>query len=226
MVDIGIIVEGETEMEFINSVLNPFLLTKDIDMKPKMIGSGSRSTGGGNVTVDCLVTDMSESYMQHGAVTSLVDFYGFQGKENKDVDELETHLMNKIIEKIGHKPYKNKKIYENKRQFERKVIPYVQKYEFEALLFSDINAFSSVLEVSDESIELLSAVVSNFDNPEEINDSTKTAPSKRIANIISRYNKRIQGPLVAEKIGIDRIRSECPRFDKWVENLEALGTSN
>ncbi len=214
MVRIGVIVEGYTEMDFIKFVLGPYLLPKNVHMIPRVIGRGVGRNGGGNVTVNRLVNDMSRFYKQHGAVTSLVDFYGFKGKENKDVDELEAHLMEKIRERIGH------------RLYESRAVPYVQKYEFEALLFSDIDAFSSVLSVSDESIELLSAVVASFDNPEEINDNYETAPSKRIMDIISKYHKRNHGPSVAGKIGIDRIRSKCPRFDKWVETLEALGSSN
>lgn len=214
MVRIGIIVEGYTEMDFIKAVLGPYLLPKNVHMIPRVIGRGVGHNGGGKVTAERLVNDMSEFYKQHGAVTSLVDFYGFKGKEDKDIAELETHLMEKIREKIGHRLHENK------------AVPYVQKHEFEALLFSDINAFSSVLAVSDESIKLLSAVVAGFDNPEEINDNYETAPSKRIMNIISAYHKRNHGPSVADRIGIDRIRSECPRFDKWVETLEALGSSN
>ena len=204
-------------MDFIKSVLGPYLSLNNIDMMPKMIGSKPGLKGGGNVTIGRLVNDMSEFYMQDGAVTSLVDFYGFAGKGNRNVDELETYLMDRIKEKIGYRVLKNRRLFENM------VIPYVQKHEFESLLFSDTNAFSSVPGVSAKSIKRLSGVSQKFVNPEEINDSPKTAPSKRIENIISRYNKRSQGPLVAEKIGIDKIRSECPRFNEWLNKLEALG---
>lgn len=74
------------------------------------------------------------------AVTSLVDFYGFRGKGSRTVEELEELLARKIRQKIpGPKA----------------VIPYVQKHEFERLLFSDVTAFEDVVCISNRSIERL-----------------------------------------------------------------------
>ena len=36
------------------------------------------------------------------------------------------------------------------------------------------------------------------------------------------YRKALHGPLIAETIGLDAIREECPRFNQWVECLESL----
>lgn len=72
------------------------------------------------------------------AVTSLVDFYGFRDKGSRTVEELEELLARKIRQKIpGPKA----------------VIPYVQKHEFEGLLFSDVTAFEDVVCISNRSIE-------------------------------------------------------------------------
>ena len=68
----------------------------------------------------------------------------------------------------------------------------------------------------------LRALRAQFPTPEQINDNSDTAPSKRIAGVVLRYNKRVHGPLLAEMIGMDTIRAECPRFNAWITRLEAL----
>lgn len=58
-------------------------------------------------------------------------------------------------------------------------------------------------------------------NP-EINDSRDTAPSQRILKWMPGYEKPLYGSLAAIEIGLDRIRRECKRFDRWVGVLENL----
>ena len=106
---------------------------------------------------------------------------------------------------------------------ESRIIPYVQRHEFEGLLFSDVRAFATLPSVADSSVARLASIRADFDNPEEINDSSSTAPSKRITRAIPRYDKVRDGPPVALAIGLDAIRRECPRFNQWVEQLESLG---
>ena len=67
------------------------------------------------------------------------------------------------------------------------------------------------------------AITVEFDTPEDINDSPTTAPSKRIKRLIPSYRKRLDGPPLAAEIGLNGIRSECPRFDAWLHRLESLG---
>lgn len=61
-------------------------------------------------------------------------------------------------------------------------------------------------------------------DPEDINDNSETAPSKRIKKEIPRYRKRRFGYIVAKTIGISKIREECPRFNEWLKQLETLGS--
>ena len=106
---------------------------------------------------------------------------------------------------------------------ERKVIPYVQKHEFEGLLFSDVSAFGAVMmDDPDQGIARLQAIRTRVQTPEDINDNPHTAPSKRIISMIPGYRKRLHGPLVAGEIGLTVTRRECPRFDNWLMQLEAL----
>ena len=155
---------------------------------------------------------MSSFYWRYDFVTALVDFYGFKGKRGREPEDLLDAILYAIQERIGASWDK------------QKVIPYVQVHEFEALLFSDVDAFSSIPEIAQADIDELYRVKSQFSDPEKINDDFFTAPSKRIQKIYNNYNKPNHGRRVAESIGIDKMREECPRFGKWLEQLEALGS--
>lgn len=56
--------------------------------------------------------------------------------------------------------------------------------------------------------------------PEEINDSSDTAPSKRLQILIPGYQKPLMGVLAALEIGLETIRRECPLFANWIKKLE------
>ena len=71
----------------------------------------------------------------------------------------------------------------------------------------------------------LSEIRFEFPTPEDINDNQNTAPSRRILRLMPRYRKIAGASVVAEKIGLDVIRAECPRFNLWVTQLESLGAS-
>mgnify|MGYP000072153576 CR=1 FL=1 len=68
----------------------------------------------------------------------------------------------------------------------------------------------------------LFAIREQFPNPEEIDDSPDSTPSKRILALEPHYQKPIIGTLAALETGLVRIRAECPHFDGWVRRLEAL----
>ena len=154
---------------------------------------------------------MARLYHDFDVVTSLVDFYGFRGKGDRTVDQLEELLVEEIQKKVSS-PWD-----------QRKVIPYVQKHEFEGLLFSDVRAFSALTAATHHQVEELRAVRSSFQSPEDINDNPDTAPSKRIKNVLPGYQKVVDGNLIATETGLDAIRAECPSFDQWLAKLESLG---
>ncbi|WP_199769702.1 DUF4276 family protein [Aeromonas sp. ASNIH2] len=55
-----------------------------------------------------------------------------------------------------------------------------------------------------------------------MNNSPQTAPSKRILALVPNYKKTLHGPLIAEDIGLDAIRAQCPHFNRWIERLLVL----
>ena len=119
----------------------------------------------------------------------------------------------------------DEKVNDNMRRSwdQSRVFSYVQQHEFEGLLFSDVSAFAGLIDVPDGAVEVLREIRSQFPTPEDINDNSDTAPSKRIVKLIPRYQKVVHGPVVAEEIGLEAIRAECSRFNAWVTRLESLG---
>ena len=218
MTRLAISVEGQTEEEFVNKILASYLQEAEVEPTPIMIGVAYRAGRGGSVSVEHLAADMAMLYgsSDYDAVTSLVDFYGFRGREDGEtVDQLEERIFRAIGGKLpgGFDPIRT--------------VPYVQRYEFEGLLFSNVEAFS-VIEASNEFLQALRNVRIRFPTPEDINDHPETAPSKRIAKVMQKhgtrgYSKMRDGFLVADETGLDVIRQECPRFNGWIERLSALG---
>ena len=207
---LAVSVEGQTEEEFVKSVLWEHLRPLGVEPTPILIGRARGGSGGGNVSIERLAPEMANLCWNFDFVTSLVDFYGFRGKGDRTVDELEQYLGQEVQARIHH------------RRNVTEVIPYVQKHEFEGLLFSDVRAFGTAIAAPDRSVLHLGSIRAQFSTPEEINDNPDTAPSKRIANVIAGYQKRLHGPLVAEEIGLGMIRAQCPRFGNWISRLESL----
>jgi hypothetical protein len=101
-------------------------------------------------------------------------------------------------------------------------IPFVQLHEFEALVFSDYDKFEDYYEPREANFVALSAICNANPNPETINDSPLTAPSKRLSTNIRRYDKIDHGVDICELIGLVTMRTKSPRFNKWIDDLEHI----
>ena len=212
MIRLAVSVEGRTEEEFVKTMLAGHLRGHGVETTPVLIGRARGGSGGGNVSVERLVPEMRDLYWSFDAVTSLVDFYGFRGREDRETaDELEERLGEALHREVVQ------------GWDSRRVLPYIQQYEFESLLFSDVDAFAIVSSgISNEAVRTLRHVRSQFPSPEDINDGRTTAPSKRIAGAMPKYRKVVHGPLIAGETGLGAIRRECRRFNAWMERMETL----
>ena len=106
----------------------------------------------------------------------------------------------------------------------RRFFPYIQLHEFEALVFANPEYLDWEYLEHDEAISSLVALSKSFVNPELINDSPLTAPSKRIIAAIPEHeHNKTSGAIVASKIGIPSLKEKCPHFRGWIEKLEQLG---
>jgi hypothetical protein len=108
-------------------------------------------------------------------------------------------------------------------KFNYRFVPYIQLHEFEGLLFNKIDYFYK--EIPNYELigkdELVKTLI-DFPNPEMINNSKETAPSKRLLRIVRNYNKIVYGNVLAESIGLQNIRNKCPRFNTWITKLTSI----
>ena len=213
MIRICVICEGPTEVDFVNRCLEPYLRPSGVSVYGTVLSARSGRHRGGRVTVDRLAHKISLHYGEADRVSTLVDFYGFQDRAGRTRAQLEADIAAAARAiTTGYDP--------------RYVRPYVQMHEFEGLLFTNPADFAWAEDGWSEDVKSrLTAVAQAFVSPEDINDSRETAPSKRILSIfeVGAYSKTEHGPLIAEAIGIDAIRGQCPNFDAWVTQIQAWG---
>lgn len=216
MIRVGIVCEGQTEVEFVKSCITPHLMGHNVNAYPTIIRAPSGGHRGGRVTVERLARFLSHEYRAADRLTTLVDFYGFQNAGGRTRQELEQAILDaatcfcNLIDP-------------------RFVRPYVQMHEFEGLLFSDVEQFQFVLDGWDDAVrEKLVGIRAQFATPEDINNGARTAPSKRILAALPKgtYSKTEHGPLIAEAIGLAAIRQQCHQFDAWMTMMESWGRCN
>ena len=212
MTRLCIICEGQTEREFVRKLLVPHLQTFGIDAYATPLTAGPKQQRGGNVSIPRLAKHIRNEYHNSDFITTLVDYYGFKNANGRPKAQLEQDILNEAqsLIKQGFKAYR--------------VCPYIQMHEFEALLFSDISRFQLHDDWNNESETKLQRVCNRFETPEDINNGIQTAPSKRLDDIFPGYgkNKTLYGPLIAEDIGLAKIRQECLLFNNWIGQLEKL----
>ena len=212
-----IIVEGDTEKEFIDKVLSPYLYAKGL---LSVDCFKIKHTKGGLTKYQHLKTDLINCvYESNALVTTLIDFYALpkdfpRYEEAKDIvnraDRL-TFLEEVIVEDLEK---------EKGKAFPN-LLPYIQLHEFEALVFSSLDAIRSLYSNEDAKFNELEHIIAVYPNPEDINDGPQTAPSKRLKNnqLIKGYSKVNDGIMIIEEAGIEVVLRKCPRFNKWVKTL-------
>ncbi len=208
-----VICEGQTETEFVRTCLEPHLRDHGLAVHASLLKARPGKQGGGWVSVERVAQHIRFEYHHFDCITTLLDLYGFGQAAGRDKMALEAAILEASARKIpGLRA--------------DRVVPHVQRYEFEALLFSKVEAFEWVQNGwSEEARKKLQAIRDQYPTPEDINNSPQTAPSKRIMSVFSggQYGKVAHGPLIAEAIGMERMRAECPGFDAWVARLEQWG---
>jgi len=223
MKKIIIVVEGPTEEQFVRRVIcNDFILRGVyVDAQQWVTNRKLGSTGGGK-SFDLIENHLRRliKHYQHDSnvfISTMIDLYAFPRQGNTVYDE---HVDNC---RCG----KEKAILLQQKMEDRlacrKFIPYVQLYEFEALLLSKPDEFLNFYTTNQQEIQTLKAEIDGM-MPEEINDTPHGAPSKRIIKHIPAYQKQktIAGVITAERIGLPHLKATCPHFNDWITSLEAL----
>ena len=222
MIRVNVVVEGQTEEDFVKRVLYPYLLERNITVTPRLVllKRFRRSSERGGIRNYSQPKWDIQQWMKEDKsayCTTMFDLYAlpkdFPGMN--DIPSRSTphqrvrHLEQAFSTDLG-----------NPHGF----IPYIQLHEFEAILFSDINILDNTLKIfgSVSKLNKLRQIIRKFGNPELIDDGPTTAPSKRLIRLYPAYDKRFFGELIAEEIGIGGIRAACSHFDDWVERLKGL----
>jgi hypothetical protein len=220
MKNLVFVVEGETELEFINRILAPYLISKGLntEIRPIMIEKSGGGHGYSNIkhlknTIRPLLYRRDEPI-----ITTMIDHYGINSEKKlpgftsittTNVED-RISLMEKILkdEILSIKDY-------------HYFIPYIQRHEFETLLFSNPEAG---FELEDDKIKKeIIKLCSTFESIEDINCTPEGAPSKRLDTIYKHCNKKYEKVTdavdIIELSGIENLMNNCPRFRNWVEIL-------
>lgn len=218
-----IFAEGQTEQTFADNVLSPHLANHQVYLQRAVLIAHARKKGkvhrGGGRKYVPMRNDILRFTAQEKArdvfFTTMIDLYAlhhdFPGRE-----EAET---------LRHNPYQW--VMRLQQAWSQDIpdprfIPFIQLHEFEAYLFSQPESFDLFYPNADKQITKLREIADSYPSPELIDDGPTTAPSKRVTDIYSDYEraKTTIGPQVGELIGIHAIRSKCPHFDRWLSALE------
>jgi hypothetical protein len=217
------LVEGPTEEAFIKQVLLPALpqiILVPIIIKTRL--TGAKPVKGGTVTyyefkrqLQLLLDDPSAAL-----VTTMIDFQGLGSDfPGRAMPEGSTPIAKVLFVEETMRRDLNETRYH----------PYLALHEFEALLFAKPESIADVLERPALTKVLQDICEKHPKTPEDINDSPATSPSARIESACEQlfgsarvFQKRTHGPMIAARIGLEKIRAECPHFNNWITQLEKL----
>ena len=227
MTRLVVLVEGQTEEDFVNSVLSAHLYSVGYtSVRAHLLGNArQRAQSGGIVPWEIAKRDILDDLLHdRGAVvTTMVDYYAMpeswpgraEAGTNQTAGDKAVTVEEAVLEQITVSLTNF-----NPRRF----IPYVVMHEFEGLLFSDPVGLANSIGKPELSRQFQS-IRSSSGSPEEINDSRDTCPSRRVMALDRQYQKRIDGVQAIRNIGLSATRRECPLFDKWITRLEQAAQS-
>lgn len=228
MSSIVAIVEGQTEQTFVRDHLAAHLGNRGIAIWAVLSGKTRRL--GGIRPWEPTRNDIINTLKERRICTTMFDFYAmpedWPGRAHAGElswehrgDHVEQEILQDIEDAIGGAF--------NPAQF----IPYVQVHEFEALLFSETSKLAELAAtLSDRPVShfqgKLEKILEEHGDAEAINDDFATCPSRRIKKLVPGYRKRLHGPIVAGRIGFDKLRVDCRHFGAWVERLERTASGD
>ena len=212
---VNVITEGQSDRRFVDVVLQPHTKQRGVDLRPFVVATGTkrgREFHGGTVKFEVLKSQLEKLLKNQSVLTTTMfdlvklhrSFFELPGLSASTaglaVEDLEA-AMHRALGCLSH------------------FIPFVMKHEFEALAFSSESILPNRMNANEQQRALFRQVLLEFQNPEEINMGRGQSPSERIQHIWPKFNKVTHGVSVLERIGVDTLRTRCPHFDWWVEQL-------
>ncbi|MCF6177063.1 MAG: DUF4276 family protein [Victivallaceae bacterium] len=219
-IEVMVIVEGKTEEIFIEKIVRPYLADKNIFITATQISKQGQK--GGDVKFSRAQNDLGTHLKQRSDtyVTTFVDYYGI--KEWPGLEAVKAGATPAEIAQTINEATKTEVLrLFAAQQAEQRFIPFIAVHEFETLLFSDPTSIAAELGIKMSEVE---NILAECGTPEAINNNPQSAPSKRLDlwSKNGKFKKTTTGIAIAGKIGITRMRKECPLFDEWLEQLELI----
>ena len=218
-----IVCEGQTEETFVRDVLAPAFYHLGLNLIPEMVET-SPGHKGGALKYDRVKRHLRNTLRQSSAplVTTLFDLYRLdsdfpsfaasqaQPDLSRRLNVLKQALHADVVAEAGCQP--------------ERFIPYIQPYEFEALLFSDVPTLTRIEPGWQSATAALAAARAVAESPEHINDRPETKPAAHLERELNNpsYRKRRHGPIAAQKIGLAKIEAECAFFAAWLAQIREL----
>ena len=219
MIRCYVICEGQSEETFIRDVLAPLLAYQEIYLTPRLVPTSRNGKGGAFDYVRVKKFILNSLKERNVFVTTLCDLYAL---DNQFPSFEQCHKYNNVHEKVE---CLEKALYEDIKKEQGALvnyfIPYIQPYEFEALLFSDVEKLVTVEPNWKTYLKSLKTIRDEFETPEHINNSYDTKPSARLDKLLNNpnYRKTYHGALAIQAIGIDTLLLECHHFADWYKKL-------
>jgi hypothetical protein len=215
------IVEGETEQQFINRIVIPYLHQNGLKTHIQSLMVTMSGGGHGFNSIEHFRNTIKPilNYNNQPIITTMIDYYGINSEkklsgftmcnERNLIDDKIACLENALNEQVQSiQPYPF-------------FIPYIQKHEMETLLFANPEVGFEL--ESDAIKNAILEVCKAFPNIEDINNSYQTAPSKRLYKLYkennSSYQKAADAVDICELTGIEIMIAKSPRFRNWIDNL-------
>ena len=219
--------EGKSECIFIRRILGRYFLHQTSARIILHAIQNQTSSGyfGGVVNYPKLVQNINRQLEYHpfSYVTTFVDFYGLATIEFPFYAQVLEHSSDPYRQVAKLESILSHTVGEHKR-----FIPYLQLHEFEALYFADYERFLKIdPSWSKRQKQKIIEIVDEHPNPELINNSYDTAPSKRLRNILH-YHKVEHTDLYQNSVRgrarfvVDHMRYKCPHFNEWIKKLLKL----
>lgn len=231
MTRLYIFVEGQTEQTFGDTLLRKHLAAFGIYVQgPILIAHARRRgvvhRGGGrrySPMKDDILRFLKQDKNPNVFFTTMIDLYALPG-DFPGAAEAEKLSPRDRVKKLEERFAAD---LDDSRGRPTRFIPHIQLHEYEAILFCKPSCFSSFFGECSGKIRLLEDIAREHESPELIDDGEQTAPSKRISACFPDYPgaKTVAGPQIAENIGLDAIRKQCPHFDAWLTTLESLSNT-
>ncbi len=227
IINVLVVAEGKSECIFIRRILAKYFLRHSGVRIILHAVQNETSYGyfGGVVNYPKLVQNIIKQLEYHpfSYVTTFIDFYGLATIAFPFYEQVFEHSSDPYTQVAKLESILSHAV-NNRKRF----IPYLQLHEFEALYFADYERFLKIdPSWSKKQKHKILEIVEKNPNPELINNSYDTAPSKRLRNILhyhkvqhtDLYQNAMRGQ--ASQV-VDHMRYKCPHFNEWIKKILEL----